>query len=879
MQGLGVFACRKDTWPGLNPRLRGFGGEEGCLHEKFRQRDATTLCLPFLRWLHRFERPIGPSYQTTWEDRIRNYLILFDELGMDATPVVQHFEELLGTESAHSIAEAVTKEIANPFSFFDAIYCVNLDRDTARWEQVRERFQELGISGRVRRFPAIETPHSHHIGCALSHRAIIAEARRLALGNVLVFEDDVIFAADTLAVLEGAIQELRQQTWWMLFLGGHTWGESYPKANACEFLEVPGGMTCSHAVAYNHTIYDRILADIPESPSEVALWLRVHYGIDQYFKNALGEFRLVTRPVIATQPTILSEEKRPFSETYLARHADWSEYYELAEADVFSQWRLIQAFIGEEPRLDLTAVLDFACGRGRIAERFAAIAGSLICSDINAEALACCRQRFANSPNVTCVINDGLSIPLPDESLTFVYSWDSMVNFNAAELRTYLREFKRILRPGGMALVHHSNYAALGSPARVWNENPACRAYVSASDVGMICDQYALPIVRQQVIDWTEPSLDCLTMFRKPGAPARDRLDRTVPKLPGSVSKGANRHGMRFGFIDPYITYGPRDVHESALGGTETSFVLLAEALQALGHEAIVYLKDPGCSEFNGVHYRGLSDARSISHDAVLARWPELFDDLDAKAGRRIWWCHKAVDPESTQMARTVNAFPVVTSQYQARQLADLGWCDRFAVIPLGCRIRHSPRHRRKPFTAVWISAFDHGLDTLIDIWRSIRRQLPRGSELIIAGGPTVYREYGGYLVEWEQRLRYETRDEPDILWRGPVAPGELSKLLSIAGILPYASNIAETFCLSVLEAQAAGCLPIVTPYGALTERIVHGETGWIESEDRLGERILDYSRRAGSPDVARMRRAAKRSAEGFTWATVARQIEDEMLS
>jgi glycosyltransferase involved in cell wall biosynthesis len=116
-------------------------------------------------------------------------------------------------------------------------------------------------------------------------------------------------------------------------------------------------------------------------------------------------------------------------------------------------------------------------------------------------------------------------------------------------------------------------------------------------------------------------------------------------------------------------------------------------------------------------------------------------------------------------------------------------------------------------------------------------------------------------------------------LWRGPVAPGELSKLLSIAGILPYASNIAETFCLSVLEAQAAGCLPIVTPYGALTERIVHGETGWIESEDRLGERILDYSRRAGSPDVARMRRAAKRSAEGFTWATVARQIEDEMLS
>lgn len=38
---------------------------------------------------------------------------------------------------------------------------------------------------------------------------------------------------------------------------------------------------------------------------------------------------------------------------------------------------------------------------------------------------------------------------------------------------------------------------------------------------------------------------------------------------------------MRIGLIDPYITYGPRDVHESGLAGTETSFVLLAEALQS----------------------------------------------------------------------------------------------------------------------------------------------------------------------------------------------------------------------------------------------------------------------------------------------------------
>src|SRR5512145_2455563 len=34
MQGAGVFGCRQDAWPGYNPRLTGFGVEEGYLHEK-----------------------------------------------------------------------------------------------------------------------------------------------------------------------------------------------------------------------------------------------------------------------------------------------------------------------------------------------------------------------------------------------------------------------------------------------------------------------------------------------------------------------------------------------------------------------------------------------------------------------------------------------------------------------------------------------------------------------------------------------------------------------------------------------------------------------------------------------------------------------------
>ncbi|MEM7586344.1 MAG: PqqD family peptide modification chaperone [Acidobacteriota bacterium] len=112
MQGLGLFACRRDVWPGLNPRFSGFGGEEGYLHEKFRRRGGRCLCLPFLRWVHRFQRPGGPSYKVSWQDRIRNYLIGLDELGASDEDAVAHFRELLGRESADAIVDEVRRELA-----------------------------------------------------------------------------------------------------------------------------------------------------------------------------------------------------------------------------------------------------------------------------------------------------------------------------------------------------------------------------------------------------------------------------------------------------------------------------------------------------------------------------------------------------------------------------------------------------------------------------------------------------------------------------------------------------------------------------------------------------------------------------------------------
>jgi hypothetical protein len=113
MQGLGLFACRRDAWPGFNPAFRGFGGEEGYIHEKFRQRGGRTLCLPFLRWMHRFARPLGTPYANRWEDRVRNYWIGFLELGWDTRPIAEHFKEYLTGGTGAQIVGRMEKEFSS----------------------------------------------------------------------------------------------------------------------------------------------------------------------------------------------------------------------------------------------------------------------------------------------------------------------------------------------------------------------------------------------------------------------------------------------------------------------------------------------------------------------------------------------------------------------------------------------------------------------------------------------------------------------------------------------------------------------------------------------------------------------------------------------
>src|SRR3954447_19686204 len=91
---------------------------------------------------------------------------------------------------------------------------------------------------------------------------------------------------------------------------------------------------------------------------------------------------------------------REFYRDHIAR--DWmhSPYYAEAESwlDVF--WSYEGPFRAYFDQLDLTEVVELACGQGRHAAKVVNHAGSLTLVDVNETNISVCRERFSGQKNV-----------------------------------------------------------------------------------------------------------------------------------------------------------------------------------------------------------------------------------------------------------------------------------------------------------------------------------------------------------------------------------------------------------------------------------------------------------------------------------------------
>lgn len=173
--------------------------------------------------------------------------------------------------------------------------------------------------------------------------------------------------------------------------------------------------------------------------------------------------------------------------------------------------------------LDFTAALDLACGHGRNSEFLRKLTKELHLVDINRSCIDACRERFSDEKDGTRFyyhVTDGnhVSMIAPD-SLTLVYSWDPMVHFDKLIVRDYIADIARVLKSGGSAFLHHSNYGAV-SPDSSWTSNPGTRSDMSADLMKEFAAGSGLTVISRHIQvraeGWGMDGPDCASILRKP---------------------------------------------------------------------------------------------------------------------------------------------------------------------------------------------------------------------------------------------------------------------------------------------------------------------------------------------------------------------------
>src|SRR2546421_4520070 len=113
-------------------------------------------------------------------------------------------------------------------------------------------------------------------------------------------------------------------------------------------------------------------------------------------------------------------------------------------------------------------VLEIGPGAGRWTEFLLPMSASLIGVDISQKCVDLCREKFRAGGNAKFLVTPGNSLEgAADQSVDAIWSFDVFVHIDIQDVAGYVREFRRVLRPGGVGVVHHGKGPGHGG----WRSN------------------------------------------------------------------------------------------------------------------------------------------------------------------------------------------------------------------------------------------------------------------------------------------------------------------------------------------------------------------------------------------------------------------------
>ena len=203
-----------------------------------------------------------------------------------------------------------------------------------------------------------------------------------------------------------------------------------------------------------------------------------------------------------------------------------------------------------------------------------------------------------------------------------------------------------------------------------------------------------------------------------------------------------------------------------------------------------------------------------------------------------------------------------VASGFTLRSLEAAGCRKPVVVTPYGFpidRFRAKPRQPSGPFTVIAVGAQDlrKGTPYLLEAWK--RAGIAEG-RLRLIGPMKLTRAFLGTYAGLFEHVPH-------------VAKSNLEQEYHAADLLAFPTR-GDGFGLVMQEAMCCGTPVLTTPYGGGPECIASGQDGWVVPSGAVDELVAVLRSAARERDrVHRMGLAARRRAEGWTWADAGRAL------
>lgn len=184
-----------------------------------------------------------------------------------------------------------------------------------------------------------------------------------------------------------------------------------------------------------------------------------------------------------------------------------------------------------------------------------------------------------------------------------------------------------------------------------------------------------------------------------------------------------------------------------------------------------------------------------------------------------------------------------------------------------------------KRHTLFYGSSYDRGLDILLKIWPKVIETYPDATLHICYGWELFDKGYANNpeRMAWKEKMS-KLMEQKGIIHHGRVSKSELEAIRKKCGIWAYPTYFGETCCITALDCQNDGVVPVTMDYAALSETVqsgikIKGDIYDPETREEYLKALLDLMGDWVRWEADRI--DGKEFADNWTWDKVAKKWED----